>query len=139
MNIYLISRSYSMKFSTRAEYGLKAMVNLARVYPEQKNIKAICAEENISIKYLERLVGELRKSNLVTSQIGKSGGYTLSKKPNLIKVGEIIEVVEGPIAPMKCVGADCVSKKKCTSFQVWNKLGEQIKKTLYGIRLSELV
>ena len=69
-----------MKFSTRAEYGLKAMVNLAKCYPAQKNIKEICREENVSVKYLERLVGELRKNNLVKSQKGKSGGYTLSKK-----------------------------------------------------------
>ncbi|MFA6047693.1 MAG: Rrf2 family transcriptional regulator [Parcubacteria group bacterium] len=128
-----------MKFSTRAEYGLKAMVNLARCYPEQKNIKAISRDENISVKYLERLVGELRKNNLVTSQIGKSGGYTLAKKPALIKVGEIIEIVEGPIAPMGCVGKKCAMEKKCTSSIVWNKVGVQIKKTLYGIKLSELI
>jgi Rrf2 family protein len=129
-----------MKFSTRAEYGLKAMVNLARCYPEQKNIKAICKEENISIKYLERLVGELRKSNLVTSQIGKSGGYVLAKKPGLIKVGEIIEVLEGPIAPMNCVGKKCAMLDKCPSQTiVWNKLGAQIRKTLYGIKLSKLI
>lgn len=128
-----------MKFSTRAEYGLKAMVNLARCYPEQKNIKAICREENISVKYLERLAGELRKNNLVVSNVGKSGGYTLSKKPAEIKVGEIIEILDGKIAPMKCVGAECASKKKCSSFVVWNKLGEQIRKTLYGIKLSELI
>jgi Rrf2 family protein len=128
-----------MKFSTRAEYGLKAMVNLARCYPEQKCIKTICQEEKISIKYLERLVGELRKGNLVKSQIGKSGGYVLAKKPTSIKVGEIIEILEGPIAPMKCVGKKCVREKTCSSFGLWNKLGEQIKKTLYEIRLSELV
>ena len=129
-----------MKFSTKAEYGLKAMVNLARCYPEQKNIKAICAEENISIKYLERLVGELRKSNLVKSQIGKSGGYTLSKKPASIKVGEIIEILEGPIVAMNCAGKKCAMLNKCSSHTiVWDKLGVQIKKNLYGIKLSELI
>lgn len=128
-----------MKFSTRAEYGLKAMVCLARCYPAQKNIKAICHEENISVKYLERLVGELRKNNFVTSQVGKSGGYVLAKKPSSIKVGEIIEILEGPIAPMRCVGKKCVLQNKCTSSVVWNKVGEQIKKTLYGIKLSELI
>ena len=128
-----------MKFSTRAEYGLKAMVNLARCYPVQKNIKAICCEENISIKYLERLVGELRKNSLVTSQVGKSGGYTLAKKPSQIKVGEIIEIVEGPISPMGCVGHKCAMENKCTSSVVWNRVGVQIKKTLYGIKLNELI
>jgi Rrf2 family transcriptional regulator, cysteine metabolism repressor len=128
-----------MKFSTKAEYGLKAMVCLARDYPDQKNIKAICAKEHISEKYLERLIGELRKNKIVISQKGKGGGYTLAKKPNQIKVGEIVEILEGPIAPMKCVGHICSMQDECTSNVVWNKLGEQIKKTLYGIKLSELI
>lgn len=128
-----------MKFSTRAEYGLKAMVNLARTYPEQKNIKSISAEEDISVKYLERLMNELRKNKLVTSQKGKSGGYVLIDKPANIKVGKIIEVLEGSISPMKCFGAKCRHKNICSSSVVWNKVGEQIRKTLYGIKLSELV
>jgi Rrf2 family protein len=128
-----------MQFSTRAEYGLKAMANLAKSYPAQKNIKTISKEEGISVKYLERLVNELRKNNLVKSQLGKSGGYTLAKNPKAIKVGEIIEILEGTIAPMKCVGKKCILEHNCTSSVVWNKLGEQIRKTLYGIRLSELI
>lgn len=128
-----------MKFSTKAEYGLKAMVCLARCYPDQKNIKAICLEEHIPDKYLERLIGELRKSRMVFSQKGKNGGYVLSKKPDLLKVGEIVETLEGPIAPMKCVGKVCSMQRQCSSNVVWNKLGAQIKKTLYGIKLSELI
>lgn len=129
-----------MKFSTRAEYGLKAMVNLAGCFPAQKNIKAICREENISIKYLERLMGELRKNNLASSQVGKSGGYALARKASLIKVGEIIEALEGPIVAMNCEGKKCAMLNKCSSQTVvWNKVGEQIRKTLYGIKLSELV
>ena len=128
-----------MRFSTRAEYGLKAIVNLAQCYPKQKNIKTISKEEGISVKYLERLVNELRKNNLVKSQLGKSGGYTLAKNPKLIRVGEIIEILEGSISPMKCFGKKCVLEHACSSSIVWNKLGEQIRKTLYGIRLSELI
>lgn len=128
-----------MQFSTRAEYGLKAMVNLAQDYPKQKNIKTISKEEGISVKYLERLVNELRKNNLVKSQLGKSGGYTLAKNPKLIKIGEIIEILEGSISPMKCADGKCVLNCNCASSLVWMKLGEQIKKTLYGIKLSELI
>ena len=128
-----------MKFSTKAEYGLKAVVCLARCYPQQKNIKTICAEEHISEKYLERLIGELRKKGIVVSQKGKSGGYTLAKNPRSIRVGEVVEILEGPIAPMKCVGKICSMQDNCTLSVVWNKLGVQIKKTLYGIKLSELI
>lgn len=128
-----------MKFSTRAEYGLKAIINLANAYPEQKSISEIAKEENISLKYLERLMGEFRKSNLVRSSKGKAGGYALIKKPSQVAVGEVIEIVEGPISPMKCVGSACALRHKCPSGRVWVKLGAQIKKTLYGIKLNTLI
>jgi Rrf2 family protein len=127
-----------MQFSTKAEYGLRAMVNLARAYPAQKNITEISEEENISAKYLETLIGKLRKNNLVKSQKGKSGGYTLIKNPKQISAGEIIEIMEGPIVS-KCTGNNCLKAKVCASSLVWNKLAFQIKKTLFAIKLNELI
>lgn len=128
-----------MKFSTRAEYGLQAMANLAKSYPEQKNIRQISREEKIPAKYLERLMGELRKNKLVQSFQGKNGGYVLIKNPKLIKVGQIIEILEGSISPMRCADIQCRTTCSCSSSQVWLKLGSQIRKTLYGIKLSELI
>lgn len=127
-----------MQFSTKAEYGLRAMVCLARAYPAQKNITEISEEENISSKYLETLIGKLRKNNLVKSQKGKSGGYTLIKNPKNISAGEIIEILEGPIVS-KCDGNNCLKAKICASSFVWTKLAQQIKKTLFAIKLSELI
>ncbi|NTU66652.1 MAG: Rrf2 family transcriptional regulator [Candidatus Moranbacteria bacterium] len=127
-----------MKFSTKAEYGLRAMVNLARVYPEKKNIKEISVEENISMKYLERIVGDLRKSSLVESSKGKNGGYVLSKKPAAISVGEIVEVLEGPLVS-KCDHEGCAMSGKCSSSLVWGTLNAKIRETLFGIRLSKLI
>ena len=128
-----------MQFSTKAGYGLRATTNLAKCFPEQKTIKEIAKEENISQKYLERILGILNKNNLVISHKGKSGGYILAKNPKKINVGEIIEILEGTIAPMRCVGQFCSAKKRCPSSIVWDKLGKQIRKTLYNIKLSELI
>jgi Rrf2 family protein len=128
-----------MKFSTKAEYGLKAMTNLAQCYPEQKTIGEIAKDENISQKYLERLMGILRDGGVVQSLKGKQGGYMLSKNPEKIPVGEIIEILDGEISPMRCVGKFCSSEHKCPSSIVWNKLGVQIKKTLYSIKLSTII
>lgn len=128
-----------MKFSTKAEYGLKAMANLANAYPAQKTSREIAQEEAISVKYLERLLSVLLKQKLINSQQGKSGGYVLAKNPKLIRVGEIVEVLEGPIAPMKCVNKFCAARKSCPSSAVWDELGQQIKKTLYNIKLSKLI
>ncbi len=126
-----------MKFSTRAEYGLKAMVNLAAAFPKQKSVSQISKKEKISSKYLERLMGKLRRNNLVISQKGKSGGYVLAKKPESIKIGEIVETLEGPINPRGC--RFCRVAKKCSASLVWNKVEEQIKKTLYDIKLKKLI
>jgi Rrf2 family protein len=128
-----------MQFSTKAEYGLKAMINLAQCFPKQKTMREIATEEDISQKYLERLLNVLNKNNLVTSQKGKSGGYVLANDPKKINAGEIIEALEGTIAPMRCVGKFCSAESRCPSSVVWNKLGMQIRKTLYAIKLSELI
>lgn len=128
-----------MKFSTKAEYGLKAMVNLAQHYPDQKTTKEIATEEDISQKYLERLMGALRDGGVVESTKGKMGGYVLARNPQKIAVGEIIEILDGEISPMRCVGKFCAAENRCPSSIVWNKLGQQIKKTLYSIKLNSLI
>jgi Rrf2 family protein len=128
-----------MKFSTKAEYGLKAMANLAQCFPEQKTAKEIALEEDISQKYLERLMGILRDGEVVKSTKGKLGGYVLARNPKRIPVGEIIEILDGEIAPMRCVGKFCAAEHKCPSSAVWNTLGQQIKKTLYSMKLNSLI
>jgi Rrf2 family protein len=128
-----------MKFSTKAEYGLKAMGNLAQCYPSQKTIGEIAKEENISQKYLERLMGVLRDGEVVQSSKGKMGGYVLARDPKRIPVGEIIELLDGEISPMRCVGKFCASQHKCPSSIVWQTLGMQIKKTLDKMKLSDLI
>lgn len=127
-----------MRFSTKAEYGLRAMVVLAFCYPETKSIAQISREENISPKYLEHLMSDLRKNGLVKSFKGKTGGYVLAKAPERIRIGEIIEALENLLISVKCESEEC-KNKKCPSKKVWVKLGVQIRETLYGIRLSDLV
>jgi len=128
-----------MKFSTKAEYGLRAVVNLARKYPEQKSLKEISVEEKISMKYLERIFAILKKEKLVKSHKGKYGGYVLAKNPKRMTAGEVIEILEGEIPPTKCIQAQCSNYGRCTSKNVWLKLGEQIRKTLYNIKLDSLI
>lgn len=128
-----------MKFSTKAEYGLKAMANLAKAESGVKTIKIIAKEESISIKYLERLLNVLRKNNLVESFKGTNGGYALKKSAKKITLAEIIIALEGPIAPMKCVGRTCKMEQSCSSKVVWEVLGTQIEKTLRNIKLSSLI
>jgi Rrf2 family cysteine metabolism transcriptional repressor len=115
------------------------MVNLAKNEGQTKNIKLIAKEESISIKYLERLLNVLRKHDLVESFKGTNGGYTLKKSAAKTNVAEIIIALEGPIAPMKCVGKACRMENVCSSKIVWEILGAQIEKTLHNIKLSDLI
>ncbi|MDP1884407.1 MAG: Rrf2 family transcriptional regulator [Candidatus Moranbacteria bacterium] len=127
-----------MKFSSKAEYGLKAMVNLAKDETRTKNIKLIAKEETISVKYLERLLNDLRKYDLVESFKGANGGYALKRPAKKISVADVVIALEGPIAPMKCVGKTCRMEHQCSSKIVWQILGTQIEKTLSHIKLSDL-
>lgn len=128
-----------MRFSTKAEYGVKAMTNLAQCYPQQKTIKEIAEQEDISQKYLERLMVALRNGGVVESSMGKTGGYILARDPKKISMDEVIEILDGEIAPMRCAGKFCASQHKCPSSAVWINLGMQIKKTLNKMKLSDLI
>lgn len=128
-----------MKFSSKAEYGLKAMVNLAKSNGKSKTIRLIAKEEGISVKYLERLLNVLRKCGLVESFKGANGGYILNRPSGKINLAEIIIALEGPIAPMKCIGEICRMEQNCQSKIVWQKVGIQIEKTLKNMKLSDLI
>lgn len=127
-----------MNFSTKAEYGLRAMVMLARAYPKTKSIPDISVEEKISQKYLEQLMSVLRKEKFVESHKGKNGGYVLANSPENISAGDIISALEGEIKPMRCQRREC-RKKECPTKKVWIKLSEEVNKTLNKIKLSELI
>src|SRR3954447_6222000 len=97
----------SMKVSTRGEYGVRAMVALAKNYGAgPMSVTAISKNSAIPYAYLEQLILPLRKSGLVEARRGAQGGYRLTRPPEEVKVGEVYRVMEGPIAPMDCVSED---------------------------------
>src|SRR5690606_4500498 len=90
--------------SQRCRYALKAMINLARqdtVVPKQ--VAVISAEETIPRKFLEGIMSELRQGGFVEALRGKTGGYRLARPAELITFGEIMRVVDGPLALLPCV------------------------------------
>jgi len=130
-----------MMFSTRSEYGLRAMIALAKNYKKGSYSLAQLAEkEGISFKYLERLAAKLKKAGLVKSVKGQSGGYELVKSPKQINVLEIFSALEDTVAPYHCVDTGCsCHNRSCQTRKVWLKLDGQVKKTLRGIRLNSLL
>lgn len=105
----------------KGKYGLKAMVHLAgRPVGEATLVSDIAQSNEIPKKFLDTILGELRNAGLVFSKKGKGGGYTLAKSPDEIKVGHIVRVLDGPLAPIACASKnsyrrcdDCPDEKRC--------------------------
>jgi len=87
----------------KGKYGLKALVHLAHVPKgELALVGDIAAENNIPKKFLDAILGELRNAGFVTSRKGKGGGYRLARAAEEIPIGDVVRVLDGPLAPISC-------------------------------------
>lgn len=133
-----------MKLSTKGRYGLRAMIDLAR-YSENEpvSISSIAARQDISERYLEQLVGLLKKAGLVRSIRGATGGYVLARNSGEISVGDVLRALEGSLEPVKCAAfyseEGCMASDGCVTKYVWQKINESINETVNHIMLDELV
>src|SRR5690606_31467501 len=134
-----------MKVSTRGEYGMRAMVSLARMYGQGPvPLAAIASDSAVPAAYLEQLIGPLRRAGLVSSTRGAHGGYELARPPGEVKVGEVYRVMEGPVAPMVCVTEDadeelCPMIDGCATRVVWVKVRDSIAEALDSTTLGDLL
>lgn len=97
-----------MRLSKRGEYGLRAMIALAEPAeksdtPQMMQIKEISLREQISTKFLEQILLTLKNAGLLHSKMGVGGGYYLARSAKEITLGQIFRVLDGPVAPVKCV------------------------------------
>jgi Rrf2 family protein len=132
-----------MKFSTRATYGLRAIINLAKNQnKESLSLAVIAKKENISLGYLEKIFSKLKKAKIIKAERGAAGGYRLAREPADIDVLEIITALEGKEPPFYCLENDgkvyCGTGCGCNVKMVFNKVEEAVRETLKGIKLSEL-
>lgn len=131
-----------MKFSTKAQYGLRAMIELALHYQRGPiTVKNIAEYQEISEAYLEQLMSLLIKQDLVKSLRGAQGGYILAREPAEIKVSEVINALE-PVGPVDCVKrenpAECSRFGQCVSRIVWEKVRNVIEEALDSLTLQDL-
>jgi Rrf2 family protein len=106
--------------SQKARYAFKALIHLAGNPGETVSIEAIAAQHRIPRKFLEQILLELKHHGLIESRRGRTGGYSLSRSPDEISVGELLRIVDGPIAPLSCISrtayrrcADCKDETNC--------------------------
>jgi len=132
-----------LRLSTKGEYGVRAMFELAKHYNKGPlTIKEIARRQDVSIAYLEQLLNKLRKSKLIKSRKGPGGGYVINREPNEITVGMILNSLEGPVAIAHCLNPKtkgCSRVKGCVSRMLWKSLGEKIEDFLGTINLNDLL
>ena len=132
--------------SKRTKYALNALVYLANQTPEQAiPISEISASENISRKFLEAILLELRRAGMVNSKKGKEGGYYLSKSPDEINVAEVMRLFDGPIALLPCVTYkyyrrcdECKDEATCGIRKIFAEVRAQTVSALKNATLTEI-
>src|ERR1700723_2296098 len=139
-----------MMFSTKAEYGVRVMVELARrVGDDPVPLAEIAAHDGLPLAYLEHLVARLRKAGLVDSRRGSRGGYMLARRPAEITMAEVVEALEGSIAPIECIsqnsdGSIVCSRESdpshvCPTKLLWTRGRLSIVRTLTETTLADLL
>lgn len=128
-----------IKVSKKSQYGLRAMVLLAKNYKFKKvlSTKFISKEEGIPFDFLEKIISQMEKAGLVAGKKGVQGGYILSRLPSKITVNDIVSILEGKESTVNC--ALCGRSQKCLTKNVWRKIDIAIDKTLNSITLATLI
>ena len=139
-----------MLFSTRAEYGVRLMVELGRQPGDRPvSLSAVAEAERLPLSYLEHLVAKLRNAGLVTSTRGAHGGYSLARPAEEITMDQVVEALEGQIAPMECFHETPEGKvlcshetdgdRACATKLLWTRVQGGVGRALAGTTLAELV
>ena len=129
--------------STKARYALRVMIDLA----EHQDagyipLKDIAARQEISEKYLEIIIKILVKGKMLKGLRGKGGGYILTREPSEYIVGDIIELTEGPLAPVACLQPDaevCNRKDICVTLPLWEKYSTLVHDFFFHITLEDVI
>ncbi len=139
-----------MIFSSRAEYGVRLMVELGRQQPgEPVSLKAIAEADGLPLAYLEQVVARLKRADLVAASRGAHGGYWLTRPAEEITMDEVVEALEGSIAPMDCFVPEPHSHRvvcnhehdagRCATKLLWTRVQGGIVRALKDTTLADLV
>lgn len=132
-----------MMVSTRGRYALRVLIDIAEHdNGEYIPMKEVAARQDISLNYIERIMPVLTKAKLVEGIHGKGGGYRLTKSPGQYRVGDVLRLTEGDLAPVACLGCEqkgCARMEKCPTFSMWNKFYALTNEYFDGITLADLM
>jgi Rrf2 family protein len=133
--------------TNKGKYGLKALAHLARLRPGQSARAAeIASAHNIPKKFLDAILGELRREKIVVSRKGPGGGYALARDANEITLGEVVRVLDGPLAPIRCASrksyrpcTDCRSVARCSVRLAMLEVRDAVAGVLDGTTLDQML
>ena len=132
-----------MMISTRGRYALRVLLDLAEhAHDSYIPLKEISQRQEISLKYLESIMSLLSRNGLVDALPGKGGGYQLAKKPEDYKIGEILRLTEGSLAPVSCLECSqpaCSRAEICKTRPLWTQLDQMISNYLDSLSLKDFL
>lgn len=132
-----------MNVTSKGRYALYIMLDLARREDEAcVSLKTIADRHDISMKYLEAIVGSLKRAGLVESTRGKEGGYRLNRSPEDYSVGEILRCLEDNLAPVACIrsgSVNCEKAGECITVPMWKELDDITNAYLDTVSLKDLL
>ena len=132
-----------MNITSKGRYALRVMLDLAQ-HPEDGfvSLKTVAERQGISMKYLESIVGSLKKAELLDNTRGKEGGYRLSREPAAYTVEEILRSIEDNLAPVSCIkdgSIQCDRAAACLTIPMWKELDEITNAYLKTVSLEDLI
>ena len=132
-----------MLISTRGRYALRVMIDLAENHGDgYLPMKEVAARQEISLKYLERILPVLVQTGMIEGQHGKSGGYRLTRSPDDYRVGDILRLTEGDLSPVACLcgtAEPCTRTEQCRTHALWTGLDRLIADYLDSVTLRDLM
>ena len=133
-----------MQVSQKTRYGLRAMFELAKRYGQGPvRISDIAEKQAIPARFLEGILNQLRQAGLLRSVRGARGGYELAEAPAQISVGDMIRVIEGPVAPAACVNDEnpeaCPLFGDCVFLPLWKRAADALNEVYDGTSFADLV
>ncbi|MDI6814630.1 MAG: Rrf2 family transcriptional regulator [Dehalococcoidales bacterium] len=131
-----------MKLSTRGQYGTRALLDLAlHQGKEPVPLKDIAQRQQISVQYLEHLIAPLIAAGMVRSARGARGGVWLARTPQEVRLSEVIQLLEGSIAPVECLNnpESCPRSDLCAPRDIWGELKKAMDGVLESTTLQDLV
>ena len=130
-----------MWVSTKAQYGMRALVEVAMFGEQPISLKTISQRQFISQQYLEQIFAELRRAGIVESVRGARGGYKLARPVDQIDSLEGVELLEGSVAPVRCIddATNCAQTGHGSTEGLWRQVYSAVRDILKGTTLADLV